>query len=846
MSGPLTNPRRSFNANLPPLSTSPSSHIDSSTCRRPGQHNMQLRKGATFHSPTTPPSEEADPILNFPTLPRRSPTSTKYLENVIAAETRMTTFLGNFERNLSGLEINSSFSKASRDDLPVPKGILAARIPHTDAMDVDGDASGCNIAKDLSSPQLESRHRHASDSGLGTSIGGTEQADDQDGNRENLSRSRQWPANGPVPRLNGTASSQSAITRSISSVSNHTDPQIPTLGPMACKQIERFILLPILREKQLKPFHPLVLGIPQQIKKKEITCLRDLEKTFLFLAPRYSCSKISYVSFCEFSIQCIHTAVGFLNERDQRRPADRPYTNGYFLDLVEQIRQYAAMMGASRESQGTRSRSSGAENNLAYSSDEELTIEGGLHTGRPVELVRKKKGQTISLTTGKPYEEKPSNMPAMKRSLSMDSCDDSVIRSMARRKKNAPPLDISKKCKDCDKVFKRPCDLTKHEKTHSRPWKCSESACKYFELGWPTEKERDRHVNDKHSKSPPLFKCRYTPCTYQSKRESNCKQHMEKAHGWLYIRSKNTKNSNKGSTHPTPQTPNFDTPGTGVMDIPTPVSALAPSPYETTPSPCDMNLPGSAQPYPVGEIPHFDFPLFPDNPAPTIGDFSPFTRPLDFGAFEAALQDRDPNEFDPTLEMDIPSMDSNIAQGHVASGLIPSECDPTDVNPNFELNWDNVDNDYTVMSMQLLTPARSVERQVVDSFASNHSICLPSPPLPQQKISNLSPGGQGNIMLYSPQSNTVDEGYDDLYDAVRKPVGDFTLFESSANSHRHHRRDGMDSSSGSFGSGTDNTNPMFPPLTNYGRHYVNPEWPDQLDQVDIRMDVDDYAGMDDY
>jgi hypothetical protein len=172
-------------------------------------------------------------------------------------------------------------------------------------------------------------------------------------------------------------------------VGNHENSQLPTLGPAARKHIERFILLPILREKQLRPFHSLVRGVPQRIADKEITCLRDLEKTLIYLAPvsevwnvdietcayhlfchlkKYSFSKTSYVSFCEFSIQCIHTTVGYLNEHDQRRPTDRPYTNGYFLDLVEQIRQYAAMMSASRERQGPRPRSSDGENNLDYSS----------------------------------------------------------------------------------------------------------------------------------------------------------------------------------------------------------------------------------------------------------------------------------------------------------------------------------------------------------------------------------------------------------------------------------------------------------------------------------------------
>ena len=163
--------------------------------------------------------------------------------------------------------------------------------------------------------------------------------------------------------------SQTAITRSISVVGT-TNRHRRQLGLNACKQIERFILIPILKEERLKPFGPLVQSIPHRIFSKDITCLRDLEKTFIHLAPvsrplnlgfknvayslylrvkTYSASKASYIGFCEFSIQCIHTAASHLNQQDQRLPTDRPYTNGYFLDLVAQIRQYAAMMASARE-----------------------------------------------------------------------------------------------------------------------------------------------------------------------------------------------------------------------------------------------------------------------------------------------------------------------------------------------------------------------------------------------------------------------------------------------------------------------------------------------------------------
>lgn len=93
-------------------------------------------------------------------------------------------------------------------------------------------------------------------------------------------------------------------------------------------------------------------------------------------------------------------------------------------------------------------------------------------------------------------------------------------------------------CPDCTKIFARPCDLNKHSKSHTRPFKCQHSDCKYADLGWPTQKELERHNNDKHSPNPIIYACEYEGCDYKSKRESNCKQHMEKAHGWLYTKSK--------------------------------------------------------------------------------------------------------------------------------------------------------------------------------------------------------------------------------------------------------------------------------------------------------------------
>ena len=122
--------------------------------------------------------------------------------------------------------------------------------------------------------------------------------------------------------------------------------------------------------------------------------------------------------------------------------------------------------------------------------------------------------------------------------LDLPSTYDSLPTTSLIQSERIAPTGIHQ-CSLCDKEFKRGVDLTKHLKTHERPWKCPDEKCKYHEYGWPTEKERDRHFNDKHSATPMLYRCPFSPCPYSSRRKSNCKQHMEKVHGREYVRSKN-------------------------------------------------------------------------------------------------------------------------------------------------------------------------------------------------------------------------------------------------------------------------------------------------------------------
>lgn len=282
--------------------------------------------------------------------------------------------------------------------------------------------------------------------------------------------------------------------------------------------------------------------------------------------------------------------------------------------------------------------------------------------------MRQKDGKTISIATGQVMSEEEVAAASTKRPMSdaFADDDDDALRSMARRKKNAKP-EIHE-CSLCDKEFKRPCDLTKHLKTHERPWKCTDEKCKYFEHGWPTEKERDRHINDKHSSAPSLYRCLYTPCPYTSKRESNCKQHMEKAHGWQYVRSKN---NGKGRPIVTrlphgsvPQSPYSAmlTPNTPILPSPSMqsyTSASGSSRRESMPptaGPSNYGTPAFAQPSPdfAGhfnmnfDYNNMDWPAFPITPAMSDDrrqscDTSSSGLQLDGSAFDEGVSPDDLN-----------------------------------------------------------------------------------------------------------------------------------------------------------------------------------------------------------
>lgn len=399
-------------------------------------HAMQLRKSGTFSSPTHISSDICD--LNKHFMPRRSPTNTERLEQLVQESIqdpsvrRVTNLLNDIEAKIAGQKTSATASNILSDPevFPVPSLFLDnAALDHT-PMDIDSKPSAHE-----SSP-----HDHASDSGLGSSVSGSRYGKDslqppmpdQDTLVSNILKDDIRSQHSSIRESisSSISTTHSAVTRSFSALGASDEGH--TLGEYACKQIHDTIIKPILAEESLKDFHELIKDVPRRIGEKNIRNLRDLEKTLIFLAPvsniRYlsgsakaycilrglkelSATPDKYSRFCERSIQLLATTVQYLSEQDQRLPTDRPYTDGYFLDLMEQIRRYASIMAATREKESKGEdldemdysrydRAAGflfSRTDRLFNSDEKITLRGGLsHNGRPVELVREKNGKVMS------------------------------------------------------------------------------------------------------------------------------------------------------------------------------------------------------------------------------------------------------------------------------------------------------------------------------------------------------------------------------------------------------------------------------------------------------------------
>ena len=762
--------------------------------------NMSLRKSRTFHSPTSASSSDDDFV---PPPIRRSQTN---LDDVIDAHRRRVALIvDDINKSLTISEPSTSTPKRSKkfrdNSLPVPPSFLDLPPVVDPAMAKETEPE----RRQLRPRNRRPSRNHASDSGLGTSVASTKEE------------------KSAAPTT--TSKKASAITRSAAS---STMERTAGLNQRAVNRIHEHTLRPLLAKPSLKDFRPIVLDIPRRISEKEIICLRDLEKTLIFMAPvsqlstdigvwgvTYRSLRLKertktaalYLDFCLTSIRYIKATAGLLNEREQTRPRDRPYTNLYFMDLEEQIRQYARQLADAKDKPRTSASSDDEEMDLdpyepssqiiycivanTKLSADEVRLYGGLaKNGRPAELVRvKRDGKAISIATGKPVdldeEDDFKGSPRLKRSLSEQDEDDDIMRSMARRKKNASPEELApKKCREpgCDKEFKRPCDLTKHEKTHSRPWKCPVKSCKYHDYGWPTEKERDRHHNDKHASSPATFECLFKPCPYKSKRESNCKQHMEKAHGWCYVRTKTSgrkaasKASPEDAVNNTPQLTTAPTPITNFTGVHTPPMEESTPPYMPFNSGPSLDFPQY--------LPHAQF-------INTYGD-----HPADI--------DLDDMQLDASPIVDTPSTG-------------PFETYPSFDNSAIGSTFTFNDEDLYTGTVQLPTPDPSVFAKMgATTHAPYHQTYADDSACQTEGLAapHLSPNGQGNAMLFTPKSLVdVDEGFEDFPSTGDLEHGDFQLYPATSKMNYSDSLFGEIPSAGLEGLGfSQQTQPMFQPM----------------------------------
>lgn len=506
-------------------------------------HKMSLQKGNTFHASSSLPTDD-DPILSIHHLARRSPTcSQSMLASWLSDKSDVAQSLRDFDETFSGARGRRSSTRRRSNDLQVKarRGSISS-----------DEGIGGSVVSSASDKSLSQKFERAldlleKDSGLGSSIGDrTSVSAEEDGS--STKDLIQVTNSAPATRIRRRIPSTSAVTQSLAPPETST--RQPMLSAFARKKINKYIIAPILREERFEDFHPLVSSLG--IKSNKVRCLRDVERSLIFQPLTFDITPQEYRAFGEFSVQLVLDTYQQLPETEQRRAADRPYDNGYFLDLVQQVGRLAAQVGHARE-QGENTDEATTSFESIY---DEVTLEGGLSTtGDMAELVGWKNGKATSLRTGEEY----TPVPGIKRGAS-SMHDEDVARSMARRKKGVIPEIIEMHCSDptCDKIFTRKCDLAKHEKTHSRPFKCPHTDCKYNELGLPTEKERDRHINDKHDPNPHFYQCNF--CEFKTKRESNCKQHMEKKHGWQYERAKGKDKLTTTRMTPaqTPQTPSMD------------------------------------------------------------------------------------------------------------------------------------------------------------------------------------------------------------------------------------------------------------------------------------------------
>ena len=247
---------------------------------------------------------------------------------------------------------------------------------------------------------------------------------------------------------------------------------------------------------------------------------------------------------------------------------------------------------------------------------------------------------------------------------------------------------------------------------------------------------------------------------------------MEKAHGWAYVRSKNNgKTGKKGQTFKTPPTPYNKTPNSDIFEASSPEFTVA-SPFASRGS-ISHSVNGSiAASEDLGALSASGTPFL-----NTDEVFPPFDPNLRWDDSFPGLTSTGESSYSSGSHRQ--SWDAESTVNAAAPGSFENSMED---NPIFTENfdWSNISSDFTSYNIQLVTPATSIDTRSMDAYSRNPSISLDQPP-PSAEMPSLSPGAQGNIMLYSPYSQTdgpVDEGYEDFV-SDGKPSTDFALFDGS-------------------------------------------------------------------
>lgn len=167
-----------------------------------------------------------------------------------------------------------------------------------------------------------------------------------------------------------------------------------------------------------------------------------------------------------------------------------------------------------------------------------------------------------------------------------------------------------------------------------------------------------------------------------------------------------------------------------------------------------------------------------DTPLMPLEDtFGPFNA-INWDNPTQAFNTADPSAYTPSsrsLSWDAGSTSHGLQEPSFETNMPPLQ-DESLFTENFD--WSNMDTEFTSYNIQLVTPATSVDTRSMGAFSRNPSISLEHPP--SAELPTLSPGAQGNVMLYSPYSQndcSADEGYEDFVSEVSKPSTDFALFD---------------------------------------------------------------------